>query len=133
MRYVEGKSNLVDKDGVLTVPASALNISGFMGPYGKGRFTQNVYKLGDVFVLFSKHPETQPPAPPPKDELMISTQHVNARTKELDSDEREAEDDTADYVAHAVRNLKVGAGRRRKTRRKTGRKTKKSKKSRRAL
>jgi hypothetical protein len=130
MQYVKGKSDLVDKDGVLTVPASAL---GLTGPHDmKTRFSKMGYKSGSMIVLFSKGAAGIAPAPP-KDELVISVVHPNTGTKELDFDERNDEFDTAKDVADAVKNLKVGAGRRRKTRRKTGRKTKKSKKSRRAL
>lgn len=107
MQYVEGKSDLVGEDGVLTVPASAL---GLTGPHDeKSRFGNMAYKSGDVFVLFSKEGGT-PPA------LVISARHKNTGTKELDSEERNDEFDTAKDVAEAVRNLKGGKRRRRKTR-----------------
>jgi hypothetical protein len=119
MQYVQGKADLVGEDGVLTVDAKAL---GLTGPHDmKSRFGTMGYKSGNMFVLFSRD-EGVPPAPP---SLAISVVHPNTGTKELDSEERDDEFDTAKEVAEAVRKLK-GGKRRRKTR-----KVKKSKKSKR--
>ncbi len=116
MQYVKGKADLVGEDGVLTVDAKTL---GLTGPYDmKSRFDTMGYKSGSMFVLFSRD-EGVPPAPP---SLAISVVHPNTGTKELDSEERDDEFETAEDVAEAVRNLKGGKRRRRKTR-----KSKKSK------